>query len=179
MHSSMVVSALPFGPSVLKHVLTRALAPVLLLSAGACRHETDAAAVDAALFREAPAEGSIYYSGTPGITLPDDASPHGPFRVRFNSIAQTALDTTGRLPVDGEFPAGSVIVKDLYEGTSVHQYAVMKKDPDAPLAGSGWLWAELAPDGAVIFSASRRGDGCIPCHSQGLSRDLVRVFDLH
>lgn len=150
---------------------------ILLLAA--CQHEPDGAAVDGQLFREATADGFTYYVGTPGITAPDGASAHGPFRVRFNAIAQAALDSTGKLPPGSSFPEGAMIVKDIYEGSDLVLYAIMKKDPTSPLAGSGWLWAELGTDGAVDFSAGKMGDGCIGCHSEGLQRDLVRVFDLH
>ena len=151
----------------------------LAILAGACQHEPDGAAVDMQLFREATADGFTYYVGTPGITSPDGDSPHGPFRVRFNAIAQEALDSTGKLPAGGSFPEGAMIVKDVYEGADLVLYAIMKKDPSSPLAGNGWLWAELGTDGAVDFSAGKMGDGCISCHSSGLQRDLVRVFDLH
>lgn len=146
----------------------------------ACKHEVDGFATDMMLFNEARATDLVYYVNTPGITAPASESPHGSFRVRFNSIAAAALDTiTGELPEGGTFPEGSLIVKDVYEGGSLSLYAVMKKAAHDPLAGANWLWAEIHTDGAVAFSASKKGDGCISCHSSGQQRDLVRVFDLH
>ena len=146
----------------------------------ACKHEVDGAATDKILFNEARATDLIYYLNTPDITAPAGQSPHGDFRVRFNSIAAAALDTiTGELPVGATFPEGSLIVKDVYESGSLSLYAIMKKATHDPLAGASWLWAEVHTDGAVVFSASKKGDGCISCHSSGDHRDLVRVVDLH
>ena len=58
-------------------------------------------------------------------------------------------------------------------------FAVMKKSPGDQLAAGGWLWNEVRPDGSVVFSAGRKGDACIGCHSNDPNRDLVRVFDLY
>lgn len=145
----------------------------------ACRHGTDGGLTDELLFNDARRSGFTYYTGTPGITAPAGDSPHGDFRVRFNPVALTALDSTGRLPEGASFPAGSVIVKDVYTGGAIALYAVMKKEPSDPLAGAGWLWGEYGTDGSVVFSAGGKGDGCIGCHESGEHRDLVRVFDLH
>ena len=55
----------------------------------------------------------------------------------------------------------------------------MKKDPSNGNAGSGWVWAEFKTDGSAAFSTSKKGDGCISCHSNNPNRDLTRTFDLH
>ncbi len=124
--------------------------------------------------------GYTYYIGTPGITAGEGNSTHGFERVRLNSIAQTALDSLGKLP-GASFPAGSIIVKEIYPSAtgSLSLYAVMKKDASNSSAGSGYLWAEFKPDGSTTFSISKKGDGCISCHSNSTNRDLVRTFDLH
>lgn len=154
------------------------LAFVTLLVA-ACRHEVDGSATDKQLFDEARVDTLVGYVNTPLITAAAGNSPHGSFRVRFNGIAAAALDSTGELPAGNSFPPGSLIVKDVYAGGSVNLFAIMKKAPGDPLAGEGWLWAEITTEGSVIFSAGKKGDGCIGCHSQEPHRDLVRLFDLH
>ena len=82
-------------------------------------------------------------------------------------------------PAGNTFPSGSIIVKEVTSGGSVSLYAVMKKDPGNDNAGNGWLWGEYNPDGSTAFSVSKKGDGCISCHSGSPNRDLVRTFDLH
>ena len=125
--------------------------------------------------------GYTYYVGTPGITAGVGNSPHGFERVRFNATAQAALDSTGKLPAGASFPTGSIIVKEIYSSAtgSKNLYAVMKKDAGHSSAGSGYLWAEFKTDGSASFSTSKKGDGCISCHSGSTNRDLVRTFDLH
>lgn len=106
-------------------------------------------------------------------------SPHGSFKLRFNNIAMAALDSTGELPMGNTFPTGAVIVKEIFSGTTIDQFAVMKKDASNANAGSGWVWAEFKPDGTVTYSAANKGSGCISCHSGIPNRDLIRTFDLH
>ena len=153
----------------------------LQLVLGSCKHEVDGAPFDAQLFQDAVAGGSVYYVGTPTITGGAGNSPHGFMRIRFDSIAYAALDTTGVLPIDQLFPNGSIIVKEVYTSAtgSLDHYTVMKKDLGSPVEGSGWVWGEYLPDGTVKYSALERGAACISCHSQAPNRDLVRAFDLH
>jgi hypothetical protein len=133
---------------------------------------------DEALFEEIMGSGYAYYQG--GAILPaDSASPHGSFRLRFNTIAQSALDSTGELPAGGTFPDGSILVKEVYDSTSLDLYAVMKKDPSNSNAGSGWLWAEYDTDESVINPINNNGTACVSCHSATPNRDLVRTFDFH
>lgn len=157
-------------------VVVSAMACIVL---SGCKHEVDGGFADRLLYEAAIDTGSVYYINTPTITQPAGNSPHGTFRVRFNATAAAALDSTGKLPSGGSFPVGSVVVKDVYLNGVLDLYAVMKKMPSDPVAGAGWLWNEVRPDGTVVFSAGRMGDGCIGCHSGGTNRDLVRVFDLY
>ena len=141
------------------------------------KDETDTNA-DNALYSEATASGYTFYqSGT--ILSAAAPSPHGSFKLRFNATAQAALDTTGELPSGNSFPNGSIIVKEIHNGSNISLYAVMKKDPSNGNAGSGWIWGEFNTDGSTAFSIGKKGDGCISCHSGSPNRDLVRTFDLH
>lgn len=150
----------------------------LIVIIQSCKKDEEDTDADKALYSEITASGySFYQSGNvlPGVS----PSPHGSFKLRFNATALAALDSTGELPSGGTFPTGSIIVKDVYSNGSISLYAVMKKDPSNGNAGNGWVWAEFQPGGSVSFSTSKKGDGCISCHSGTPNRDLVRTFDLH
>lgn len=156
------------------------LAMLLVILAGitSCKHEPIFDGLDAALYEEAVASGyTDYQNGT--LLNPAAPSPHGAFKLRFNAIAQAVLDSSGELPVGNTFPAGSILVKELYTGNTLSQYAVMKKAPTQANSANGWVWAEFAPGGAVTFSSGKKGNGCTGCHSGTPNRDLVRTFDLH
>ena len=154
---------------------------LILAMSQSCKKDSTSPENDKALFALIGQGGFTYYSGTPGITPGSGNSPHGFERVRFNSIAQSALDSTGKLPLGHTFPSGSLIVKEIYTSVtgSINLFAVMKKDPSSSVSGSGYQWAELKTDGTASFSTGKKGDGCISCHSGANNRDLIRTFDLH
>lgn len=147
-----------------------------------CKKESKTTETDTELYNEIKdSSGYTYYLGTPGITAGVGNTAHGFERVRFNAIAQAALDVSGKLPVGASFPAGSIIVKEIYTSAtgSIDHYAVMKKAPGNNSTERGYLWAEFNVDGSTKFSTSKNGDGCINCHSGSTNRDLIRTFDLH
>lgn len=133
---------------------------------------------DQSLYNEIKEDGYVYFQNG-NLLSPADASPHGPFRLRFNSIAVSSLDSNGELPLGGKFKEGSLIVKEVYQNNNIAVYAVMKRAPSDGAAGNGWLWSEYALDGTPLYSIQREGVGCIDCHSDTPNRDLVRTFDLH
>jgi hypothetical protein len=133
---------------------------------------------DESLFAEVDAGGFTYYEG--GTMFPAASpSPHSSFRLRFNSIAQQALNNNGELDQNGSFPIGSVIVKEGYLNQTFNSYAVMKKSPTDPNAVNGWLWGGYLIDGQTTISITEKGSHCVDCHSGTPNRDLVRTFDLH
>jgi hypothetical protein len=135
-------------------------------------------ATDESLFDEVSDGGYTYYeSGNTVAGAPQ--SPHGFFRLRFNSTAMQALDANGELPENGAFPMGSVVVKEVYVNSNLTLLAVMKKVPLDANAGNGWLWAEYALDGTPAIGIGGKGANCINCHNDTPNRDLVRTFDLH
>jgi cytochrome c553 len=135
-------------------------------------------ATDESLFDEANSQGYTYYQS--GNTIaPAAQSPHGIFRLRFNSTAFQALDATGELPAAASFPMGSVIVKEVYANPNRTILAVMKRAPADVNAGDGWLWAEYALDGTAVVGIDSKGGSCVSCHNDSPNRDLVRTFDLH
>ncbi|HNR19352.1 MAG TPA: cytochrome P460 family protein [Bacteroidia bacterium] len=77
------------------------------------------------------------------------------------------------------FPTGSIIVKEIFCGSTINPYAVMKKDPSNGNTGNGLVWTEFNTDGSSAFSTGKKDDGCISCHSGSPNRDLTRTFDLH
>lgn len=135
-------------------------------------------ASDETLFDEANDTGYTYYQSGNTIS-PAAESPHGMYKLRFNSIALQALDNNGELPDNTVFPKGSVLVKEVYRNSVLIGLAVMKKAPTDLNAGDGWLWAEYALDGTPGASITTRGNGCISCHNDTPNRDRVRTFDLH
>ena len=164
----------------MKKWLTYAALIVCIASlAQSCKKEEEE--IDATLWNEINGSGYTYYTGTPGITAAVGNSPHGFERVRFNTIAQQALGSDGKLPSGNTFPDGAVIVKEIFSSATgpLELYAIMKKNPTSPLAGSGYEWSEFTPDGNVTFSSDKKGNGCISCHSGNPNRDLVLTFDLH
>ena len=131
------------------------------------------------IYEEARGTGLSFYLGIDSVFNPAGGSPHGNFKLKFNNTAASALDGTGRLPVGGSFPDGSLIVKEGFTGTGNMLYAVMKKDSESKFAANGWLWAEYKPDGEIIYNIKEKGAACISCHSASTNRDQVRSFDLH
>lgn len=161
------------------HILSIIVVSALLFSS--CKKDEEEEKKDNKdLYCEIGKPGYTYYAGTQQI-VEGLGGAHGFIKVRFNSIAAAALDSTGKLPIGSSFPQGSVIVKEIYSSAAggLNIYAVMKKSPNDKNAGSGWIWGEYKQGGDVVFSAAKKGNGCISCHSSGDQRDLVRTFDLH
>lgn len=134
---------------------------------------------DEEIYNEVSSATYTYFDNG-AILNPLGGSPHGDFKLKFNSIAQAALDANGELPVGESFPLGSILVKEaLNSNGEVTLLVVMKKDPDNKNAELGWVWAEYEPNGKVVISASDKGQACVSCHNSGTHRDYVRTFDLH
>lgn len=108
------------------------------------------------------------------------SSAHRPLvRTSLNATALSALQN-GKLPAGTKFPDGSVVFKEVRTngGTTV-TYAVMYKSTASRLAGDGWIWAELNPNGTVGYSVTNKGAACTGCHllERGPQNDLVRTFE--
>ncbi len=170
-----------------KYLIIICLCSIVIASVQSCKDDKEddpipAPTTDEQLFTEiSTLTGYTYYVGTPDITAALGGSPHGFERVRFNAIAQAALDGTGKLPVGGTFPEGSVIVKNIYASATgpLTMMAVMKKASTNSSSGSNYLWAEFKLNGENVYSSALQGAGCVSCHSAPDNRDLVRTFDLH
>jgi len=137
---------------------------------------------DAGLFSLVNSTGYEYYKKSSDTLAANEGSAHKPYiRVRFNSKAQTVLDSDGKLPGGSTFPDSSVVVKEVYteKGGKLSLYAVMMKYPSAQYSREGWLWAEYKIDGSVIISLDGSGGQCVSCHSTQGNLDFVRTFELH
>lgn len=143
-----------------------------------CRKDKGETEIDKQLYNEINQSGFTYYQNG-SVLAGAGVSPHGSFKLRFNTIAMSALDNTGELPVGNMFPVGSVIVKEITTGNTTNLYAIIKKDPANKYAANGWIWVELETNGASLYSAAKRGSDCTGCHGETPNRDMVRTFDFH
>ncbi len=134
------------------------------------------------LFKWVSAEKDIiYYKNNSAIipTSEETERAHDNFmRVRFNNIAASVLDTTGKLRNGASFPDSSIIVKEIFSEKNglVEVLAVMVKLKGAPNSNKDWLWAEYSPSGGVEYSVNKNGKVCVSCHKSG--DDYVRLFDI-
>lgn len=114
----------------------------------------------------------IYYQNG-AVLSPMGGSPHGPFKLFFNHKAAAVLDAGLELPIGSTFPDSSLLVKEVFNGSSFVLYAFIFKH-----SGS-WTWGEYGPTGNIIYSIGNAGAACIGCHSSAPQRDLVKTFDVH
>lgn len=113
----------------------------------------------------------VFYKNAPSVIYSASNGPHGPFKLKFNKLANSVLTDNGKLPIGKVFPNGSFVVKEVQ---SSGIYAFMYKK-----SGS-WLWGEAYADGSIIFAVSNDpGKSCINCHSQSGQRDLVMSFNFY
>ena len=126
--------------------------------------------------------GFIWYKNSDALLNKSSGSGHSqPFlRTRYNTVAASMLDSTGKIISGSVFPEGSLIVKELFENsTTLDRYAVLYKKASDPNADAkGWVWGYINADGTVAEPASNKGKGCISCHSQNGNIDymLMNVY---
>lgn len=131
------------------------------------------------LYEESKSSELSYYKGKDTIYSGKGGSPHGNFKLKFNSVAISSLGADGKLPIGGSFKEGSLIVKEVYSGTELTLIVAMKKDSKSKFSANNWVWAEYEPNGDVYYNVSKKGKACISCHSTSTNRDFTRSFDLH
>jgi hypothetical protein len=135
---------------------------------------------DAQLFelQQAPVQWKPYKFRNDTLARAGNSAHPDRIYVRYNPAAATQLDTSGRILPAASFPDSSLIVKEVFTGSTRTVIAYMFKRPDASNAGpNGWVWAETRDDGTPLISASLKGGGCVPCHSVGI--DYTRMSDAH
>jgi hypothetical protein len=102
--------------------------------------------------------------------------PDARLRTRYNAIAAQFLDASGKVKMGTIFPDSSLIVKELYTGSTLTTYVFLfKKKNDANADANGWVWAETSPSGSSTYPVTNKGAGCIGCHSTGI--DYTRMND--
>jgi hypothetical protein len=136
-----------------------------------CKHEKEASGIDKELYDMAKLTiGYTWFQNSNSLLDKSSGSGHPQpfFRTRYNSIASTKLDSTGRIATGAIFPEGSLIVKELHENSStIGRYAILyKKSGSSDADAKGWVWGYINTDGTVAESASKKGSSCISCHSQ-------------
>jgi hypothetical protein len=99
-------------------------------------------------------------------------------RTRYNAKAASQLDAEGRVRSGAAFPDSSLIVKDVFTGSTRTVIAYLYKLRAASNAGpGGWVWSETGDDGTPFIPASEKGSRCAPCHAPGI--DYTRMNDVH
>ncbi len=159
---------------MIKSILIIPIFFIIFLAFSSCSKEK----ISSNLYEESIASDLVFYQNTDVILSPAGSSPHGPFKLKFNEKAKSQLGSDGKLPDGATFKNGSLIVKEIYSGSTLQLIAVMKKN-DSKYSGEGWLWAEYKPDGTAVYNISDKGKSCIACHSASINRDLTNSFDLH
>jgi hypothetical protein len=99
------------------------------------------------------------------------AGPHGNVRTFLNDVLDSSMAG------DGEHPAGSAAVKELYgsDASSVTGWAVSVKTEASSANGQGWYWYEVfstEPGASAAFS-SHGEPLCANCHAGG--KDFVLI----
>jgi hypothetical protein len=145
--------------------LRRSLPLVLALTAACGDNQDDAGA--RALLSRVRAEEYRSWERAPGWEERRRSSaPHG------ESVDIYVNDVMVEAVVTGEplrnWPEGSIIVKDGWDGNSLELIAIMEKRSD------GWYWAEYDDDGDPDYSG--HPEVCTDCHRSG--SDFVRAFGL-
>lgn len=87
---------------------------------------------------------------------PSRASHGESVDIFINDVVAEALRSEETLR---EWPIGSVIVKDGFDGSRLKFVAVMQKREN------GWFWAEYDGDGDTLFSGTP--EICVGCHTVG------------
>ena len=140
-----------------------AIAASLLLAA--CGDNQDPGGADA-LWKRIHDEEYTSWDHAPGYaTRQKSSAPHGDEVIVYvNDVVAEALAGG---PIT-EWPVGSRIVKDGFDGGDPHLVAAMEK------RDGGWYWAEWDPEGRASYSGEP--SICIDCHESGA--DFVRAFAL-
>lgn len=137
----------------------------------ACKKEEKGTGTDKELYDMAiVTAGFTWYKHSDVLLDKSAGSGHAPpfLKTRYNTIAATKLDSSGKVKAGTKFPEGSLIVKELYDKSSkLERYAILYKSTGHKDADpKGWVWGYLNYDGSVSDPASNKGSTCINCHSQ-------------
>ncbi|MGE4288026.1 MAG: cytochrome P460 family protein [Salinivirgaceae bacterium] len=148
-----------------------ALLIVIVLMHVSCKKEDPISGTDLELYNMATeTEGVTWYQNSDILLNRSAASGHTEafLRTRYNSIASTHLDATGKVKAQTVFNEGSLIVKELWSNEStINRYAILYKQSDHEFADkNGWVWGYINADKTVQAPSSAKGSACISCHMQ-------------
>jgi len=170
------LSYLHENKSIMKYIQTVCILAFFTLIFS-CKKEEQAGGVDKEMLDMAKATtGFTWYRLSDGWLPKSTGSGHNfsKLRTRFNAIAATMLDSTGKVKADANFPEGSFIVKELTNGSGAERYAMLlKRSGDASADSRGWIWGYVNGGGTVAEAASNKGSGCIGCHTQSGAIDYT------
>ncbi|MCB9192122.1 MAG: cytochrome P460 family protein [Flavobacteriales bacterium] len=143
---------------------------IIAITLQACKKDEAAEGIDLQLFNMAQeTNGFTWYKNSDAWLAKSSGSGHNysSLRTRYNTTAATQLDGDGKILTNASFPDGSLIVKELSNGTSVERYAILYKMDGHEFAdANGWVWGYINADGTVATTAEDKGSGCTGCHSQ-------------
>lgn len=153
------------------NVLVLAAMVLSVASLSSCSKDDKLEGIDKELYDLASStSGYTWFENSSAYLDKSSGSGHNfPFlRTRFNSTAASRLDSAGRIYADTTFPEGSMIVKELYDGSKgLERYAILYKESNNSNAdANGWVWGYINSDETVAVSATEKGKACIGCHTQ-------------
>ncbi len=120
--------------------------------------------------------GFVWYKNSDAWLAKSSGSGHNytSLRTRYNSTAATQLDGNGMVAANATFPEGSLVVKELSNGTSAQRYAILYKQTNSEHADdNGWVWGYMNQDGNIAASAKEKGAICTSCHLQSDNIDYM------
>lgn len=170
----------------MKHAITFSVLAVIIIiisTLNSCKKDEVATGIDKQLLDMGKETGGFtWYKNSASLLNKSSGSGHNyPFlRTRYNSIAATVLDSTGKIISGSVFPDGSLVVKELFNNsTDIGRYAILyKKASDANADANGWVWGYINANGTVAEPASNKGSGCRSCHSQTnhIDYNLMNIY---
>lgn len=150
---------------------------IVVISLQACKKDEPAVGIDLELLQMAEVTSGFTWYKNSDVWLPKSSgSGHNytGLRTRYNATAATQLDGNAQVLNNASFPDGSLVVKELSNGTSVERYAILFKDSDNDFADSnGWVWGYVNADGTVATTAEDKGAICTSCHLQPGNLDYM------
>ncbi len=143
---------------------------IVAISLQSCKKDEPAEGIDLELLNMAEEiTGFTWYKNADTWLAKSSGSGHNytGLRTRYNSIAATQLDGDGKVMANASFPEGSLVVKELANGTLAERYAILYKRSDNEHAdANGWVWGYVNADGTVATTAEDKGAICTGCHLQ-------------
>jgi hypothetical protein len=148
------------------------------LASPACKKKRESKNADKELYNLArTCEGYTWYKNSRTMLNKSSGSGHPqPFLVtRYNAIAAGQLSADAKINAGAAFPEGSIIVKELYDGSAkLKRYAVLYKKPEHQFAdNNGWVWGYINADGSAAEPSANKGKACISCHTQSGNIDYM------